>query len=362
LSDNKITKIEGLDSLTSLQWLNLDNNLITKIEGLDSLTSLQVLYLSDNLITKIEGLSSLTSLRGLYLYNNNIIKIGELDSLTSLQELHLSDNKITKIEGLDSLTSLQWLNLDNNLITKIEGLASLTSIQKKKKKFYMNDNTIKNVPISIVSLRFLNLLWCDVPLDPIVERFLSRNRIRSNRSIYDDGQNVHDHQINKSITESLYRLLDDNSKTVCTDQQLLDEIIRDTILSKQSKEALIEYSKIGDVHSQLNVTFMEALKCIWTVIREHKQSNEIKRILDQEIQDSICKCFTGRLSRLVNSLNGFDPRVFVRISDSQEISNVIISIKQKTDNLEEQWKIAKSELAERGYSSEMIDEWLAYLE
>ena len=64
----------------------------------------------------------------------------------------------------------------------------------------------------------------------------------------------------------------------------------------------------------------------------------------------------------MNTLNGFDHRVSVRISDSQEISNVIIQVRQKTTNLGEQQEIATSELLARGYSKLAIDEWLAYLE
>jgi len=247
----------------------------------------------------------------------------------------LGDNQITRIEGLDSLTALQSLDLANN-------------------------KQVQDIPISIINLRSLRDLYCDPPLSPIIIRFLNRNQIKSDQTIYHDGQNVHDSHINKSITESLYRLLD--QKVNCTDQQVLDEVINDNVLTEKSKVALVEYSKIADVHSQLNVTFMEALKCIWAVIRDHKQSTEIKKILDQEITDSICKCFTGRLSRLVNTLNGFDHRVSVRISDSQEISNVIIQVRQKTTNLGEQQEIATSELLGRGYSKETIDEWLAYLE
>src|SRR5438067_6961808 len=127
------------------------------------------------------------------------------------------------------------------------------------------------------NLRSLGNLYCDIPLNPIITRFLNRNQTKSGQTIYQDGQNVHDHQINKSITESLYRLLDE--KINCTDQEILDEIINDCTLSTQSKRALIEYSKIPDIHSQLNITFMEAVKCIWYVIRNHEQSTEIKKVL-----------------------------------------------------------------------------------
>jgi len=80
------------------------------------------------------------------------------------------------------------------------------------------------------------------------------------------------------------------------------------------------------------------------------------------MQDSLCKCFTGRLSRLINCLNGYDERVVVRISDHQEIANLIISIRQKIESLAEQTEMVRREMTERGYDGETIKEWIGYLE
>jgi Leucine-rich repeat (LRR) protein len=281
LSNNAICKIMEINGLISLRKLCLGNNHITKMGGLDTLTSLRKLYLDNNQITKIEGLSSLTSLRILYLHNNQITKIEGLGSLVSLRELYLTGNQITKIRGLGSLTSLEQLYLSDNQIMKIEGLDNLRSLRK----LFLVDNLIRNVPISIINLPSLYRLCCNVPLSPTIHWFLNRNKTKSSRTIYDSKQNIHDNQINRSITESVCRLLD--KKVTCTDSEVLSEITSDRVLSTESKAALIQYSKITDMHSQLNVTFMEALKSVWHIIRKHKKSAEIKRILDQEIQDSI---------------------------------------------------------------------------
>jgi len=48
------------------------------------------------------------------------------------------------------------------------------------------------------------------------------------------------------------------------------------------------------------------------------------------------KCFSGRLSRLVNCLNDFDDRVFIKISDKWEILNVIIRIRKTYDDVAKQ--------------------------
>jgi hypothetical protein len=377
LSNNLITKIECLDRLTNLQILDLSNNLITKIECLDRLTNLQTLDLSRNKITGIENLDRLTNLQSLHLYGNRISRIEKLDRLTNLQGLRLSNNQISRIENLDRLTDLQELYLHNNQISRIENLNRLTNLQTlflhnnqitrienldrltNLQTLWLNDNPINVVPMTIMLLRHLTTLYVDPEINPIIRRFLTRNQIKTKKTIYQDGQNVHDTEINRSITDSLYRLME--QKTVLSEEMVIQEIIGDHILTDPVKEALVEYVKIQDVHSKLNVTFFEALCYVWTTVRQHKATDEIKRILDQEMRDSICRCFTGRLSRLVNCLNGFDDRVMVKISDQQELANLIISIRQKTDSLEEQQQMVQKEMSDRGYDEQTIREWLGYL-
>ena len=40
-----------------------------------------------------------------------------------------------------------------------------------------------------------------------------------------------------------------------------------------------------------------------------------------EITDALCKCFTERISRLVNCLNGFDDNIKINISDNEQTYN-----------------------------------------
>jgi hypothetical protein len=116
------------------------------------------------------------------------------------------------------------------------------------------------------------------------------------------------------------------------------------------------------VRDMINLTFGEVLCYVWQIIINHKERDQIKHILNDEMKDSICKCFTGRLSRLVNCLNGFDDRVSIKISDKQQILNVIIKIKNTFDDVEIQKKEAMSALLDLDYNKETIDEYLIYLE
>jgi len=360
LGCNQITRIENLDRLVSLQELNLHWNQIKRIEGLDRLTGLKKLYLCNNLINQIEGLDRLTDLNQLDLSNNQIAKINGLDRNIALQSLMLNRTQISRIERLDRLTDLRDLSLADTYISIIEGLDQLTAIQN----IFLTGAPIKEIPMTIMRLRNLRHLTFDhgVPINPIITRFLTKNNINSNRTIYDDGQNVHDTHINQSISNSLFSLMETKNMIYGSDEKILQEIISDTILTQTVKQQIIEYCQISEVHSKLNCTFMEALQIVWQTIQSHEQSAEIKKVLNQEMQDSICVCFTGRLSRLINSLNGFDDRVQIKISDQQEIANLIISIRQKYNKLDQQIEMTRKEMKDRGYDDETISTWIEYLE
>jgi Leucine-rich repeat (LRR) protein len=385
LCRNQITGIVGLglDHLTNLQKLYLDGNRITKIGelGLDHLTKLQVLYLGNNQITEIKCLDHLTNLQIISLHNNHIKEIRGLDHFPDLQELWLSGNEITEINGLglDNLTNLQVLYLSHNQITKINGLDHLTNLQKlylghnniteiggldhlpNLQNLWLDSNKITEIPLSIMNLRNLQDLYItNCQINQIIRRFLDRNNIKNKNTPYTDGQNVHDSQIVKSVQESIYAIIQDVKQSDI--DTTLNDILKDDIVSKRTKAQLVEYCEDKTVHSLLNLTFGEILVAVWKVIMDHKDSKEIKEILNGEMSDSMCKCFTGRISRLVNSLNGFDDRIDIKISDSQEILNVIINVKNKYTNIDKQKNEIIKELTDRGYDMTTINEYIVYLE
>ena len=82
------------------------------------------------------------------------------------------------------------------------------------------------------------------------------------------------------------------------------------------------------------------------------------------MSDSLCMCYTGRLSRLVNCLHGFYDDVKVNISDAEEISNIILAIinNNKTSTIEEIKKLANKELLERGCDKDTIEPWIENIE
>ena len=357
LSDNIITKIKNINNLVNLQILNLSDNMITEIKNIDNLVNLQELYLSGNKITEITGLDNLVNLQELDLCYNRITEIKNIDNLVNLQELDLSYNKITEITGLDNLVNLQELYLAENKITQITGLDNKYNLQDLD----LSENKITVIPLTILNNINLTYFSHDIHIvNPIITRFLNRNKIKKNKfAVYNDNQNVHNSDINKSISQSIYAILNTREKN----NEYMNNILCDPILTTETKESFVEYCACNDVHSTLNVTFAEVLHSVWCIIQKHADSIEIKRILNTEMSESICKCFTGRLSRLINTLNGFDDRVCIMISNNDAIGNIIVMTiaKNKDKNIIEQKEICKLELLSRGYTKDIIDEWIDYI-
>jgi hypothetical protein len=186
--------------------------------------------------------------------------------------------------------------------------------------------------------------------------------------IYNDSQNIHNHSIQESLFNSIV-----NITTLCefnnniNYENVINNILEDNIINDKCKSLLIEYCKNKDVHLKTQLTFEELLCYIWTLIETLDTKNEIKKILNIEIKDSYCKCFTGRITRLVNCLHGFTDLVKINISDNQQIGNIIVIIKEKLIlahkyTIEKHKELVLVELKERGFNDEIIDEWMTYIE
>jgi Leucine-rich repeat (LRR) protein len=310
--------------LTQLTTLYLSYNNITHLPvEIGQLTQLTLLLLSTNNLTKLPvEIGHLIQLTSLYLYNNNLIKLPvEIGQLTQLTILELNSNKLTHLPvEIGQLTQLTKLNL--------------------------SDNPIENL------------------LNPIIQRVIHRIENRANRpngnTIYTDTQNVHSSSIQQSIRDSINKLM--NAFIVDYPLTYLDW----SELNQKTKEIITEYMDCNDIHSMLNITFKELF--IAVVIEMDKLSPdlqvEIQKRLNEEMIDSECKCFTGRISRLVNCLSGYSNKVVIQISENEEINNIISVIMNKRglktiEILKEEVRVA---LTERGYADEKIAEWLEYVE
>ena len=289
---------------------------------------------------------------------NHITKIENLPQ--NLQILYCYNNKITKIENLPP--NLHNLDCYNNQITKIENLPL------KLQELYCSCNQITELPFQLLELR--NLTRFDHsgnPIEnihPLISRWLDRQKQKTLK-VYDDTQSVHNHSIQECIKKSIYNLLNDNNKTQL--DKVLDEIINDNILTDKVKEALIEYSKDPTLHSVIQITFGDLLIPVWSRIQKHQYKDEIKHIMNTEISDGLCKCFTGRISRLVNCLNGFCDDIEIHIGSNEQIGNIVVIVREQLERtneytVERHREIVKMRLEEMQYPEDVVKEWLEFID
>ena len=129
----------------------------------------------------------------------------------------------------------------------------------------------------------------------------------------------------------------------------------------------MEYKNSTEIYSALHITFEELLLYVFNRIEINDHKDEIKRVLNAEMIDSVCKCFTGRMSRLINCLNGFDPLVNIQIADNEQIAQVIEVVrvnleKENKYDLELHKELVREQLIERNYDNAVIEEWVLHIE
>ena len=180
--------------------------------------------------------------------------------------------------------------------------------------------------------------------------------------LYNDRQNVHDHQIQESIRNSIYGVI--KEKPSITIEAMNEEIVCSYVLTEVTKRLLLEYCGDDSIHGVMGITFKELLLAVWSIIRDHKDGNEIIGIMNTEMADADCKCFTGKMSRLINCLNGYDDRVVITMAENDQIGNIIIIEKEKLDiyDIEKHKDNVRLAMEERGYTKETIEEWIGYIE
>jgi Leucine-rich repeat (LRR) protein len=321
------------ENVKRIKSLNLSNNQFSVIPdtlgALAALTNLQILHLSDNQFSVIPD---------------------AIAALTSLQILDLSYNRISVIpDAIAALTSLQELYLSHNRISVIpDAIVALTSLQE----LYLYNNRISVIPVSLSRLRNLvYFLFSGNPIDyipPQIRRLLERQKTGQN--IYQDSQSVHNSKIQESFRKTVEKF--SQRKPKLTENQTLEEILTSK-LNLESKNALIEYCQDKQTHFTLELTFMELLIFVWDRVRSHSSKDEILKVLDSELQDALCKCPTGRITRLVNCLNGFDPEVVLEISENEQISYLYDIAKKSEDPKGTFIEM----MQERKYAQSIIDLW-----
>lgn len=415
---NGLTTIsEHIGRLSNLLKINVSHNLLTSLpSGILKLSKLQNLNISNNFILSLP--ESIGTLRHLYTFIANSNKLSTLPesigNLSNLKILNVSFNMITSFpESVGNLTNLTEFDCHNNLLKTLpESVCNMSNLRdmyiaynilqslperigrlSRLRNLLAHDNEITSIPPSIgdigelVVFNVRNNNLSTLPAEianlaveifnisgnpftyypPNVLRMIDRiqyNLYDNAIGIYGDPQSVHNSAIQTSVKKSIMGII--SIKPCVPAEKVIDQVLSDETLTDFTKKSLVEYSCNTDLISEINISFLELLTGVWNRIVTNEHSSDIKQVLNQEMKDSVCKCFTGIVSRLVNCLNGFDPLVNVTISENEQIANVITLIgetlkKEERYTVENHRTLASERLSEMGYTSDVIDEWILHI-
>ncbi len=143
----------------------------------------------------------------------------------------------------------------------------------------------------------------------------------------------------------------------------IDDIINSS-LNESTIRALIEYCQDRTIHSVHLITYQELLGLVWNRIINSIHKSELMKILEEQIADSECKCFTGRFNRTLSVLVGFFDDIQINISDKSRISAIILNTKNKINpyDLIKHKEVATKELIEAGYLESDFKDWIDAIE
>ncbi len=130
LSGNSISDLTLLKSLINLKSLNISGNNISDLSPLSALVNLTTLNASStptptfrsllstltNKIVNVEPIANLVNLVELNLSGNDIVDITPLSNLLKLESLDISSNKISNISSLNVLTLLTYFNAQSQVV------------------------------------------------------------------------------------------------------------------------------------------------------------------------------------------------------------------------------------------------------
>jgi hypothetical protein len=366
-SDNLLTSLPVFKSL-NLELINCTYNNIIEINNCFELTNLKVIYCynnkinnipvfenveifdcHNNKITEFNNINGFKNITKLYCSHNLLTTLPDLHDLQNLKNINFSNNLLTTFPDIINLPNLEYIDCSHNLLTSLPEFKNLLNLSVINCSY----NLLNSMPVWITLINLEIITLHNNPMEyipPNIQRIIERNK-NINSSIYYDKQSIHNHHIQLCLKSSIEYLFKDKPKITIDD--MFKEIAEQIICI----DVLLEYCKDETIHSILNVTFKDILFAVWSKIREHKHKEEIIKILNIEMLDAECKCFTGRITRLVNSLNYFDNNIKIEIDENEQMSNISRILYEKYPILSDYQRHLRIEFLERGYSEEQIKMW-----
>ncbi len=180
-----ITK-EDLLKVKSLIVVEAKSKGIQDVTGLEYMTNLETLTLEEVKVENIQFISSLRQLKSLSITYGELKDIGPLAELEHIERLSLRNNKISDLSPLSQMKKIKMLDLNSNYIKDIKPLFTVTTLKTLTVANNQISNAnlagieqLKNVKSLSLSNNGLTNIEHITPMKKLVELDLSKNELEN---------------------------------------------------------------------------------------------------------------------------------------------------------------------------------------
>ena len=333
----------------SLKYLHIKSATLQELPISDIVApNIEVIYIDFTNLNIFPDISKCVNLKELTINHSNLETL-QISYLLppKLQVLNVRYNNISNLDFTIFKThpklkiNLSYNNLTNETINNLLMVNNKADIkmQNKYKHNRINHTNYNNIEIQ----NFMNAMNNNNN-NNLTDTPISGNVLVANT------QTVHLSSINKTIVTS-FEVIENYIKTHklthnIKDKMLVNEItniFKDNNLNDCSSFLLQKLSE-NTKHSLIQKSYMELLSVIWNIIYTHSQKTNLIERLNSEMYDSVGKCFTGCVNRLINVLVGYIDGVIVSISLKEEIQMSIQRLIEKLNKQEISYRQTKEEM------------------
>ena len=345
-NSSSVSDLSPLQHCPSLKELYCSYTKVSDLSPLQYCPLLEILHCSYTKVSDLSPLQHCPLLKELYCFTTAITDLAPLQHCPLLKLLYCSDTKVSDLSPLQYCSLLEILYCSD---TKVSDLSPLQYCSLLEILFCSSSIVSDLSPlIHCTHLSHISHIGCPIEFIPVqIQRIIERNR-RAEINVYNDSQSVHNHSIQQSLIKSVNYLSNKFSAN----------------LIKAKTDIIIpECLRSGEIHVVLNITLSDCYQLVHSRIlkfdNEEVQKELFKR-LEEEVKDGESMCFTGKFTRLVNTLVGFDDNIRLDISQNEQISAIILNEKDKLNPYDKEKHInaVKTLLNELNIDKKTQDEWI----
>lgn len=199
----------------------------------------------------------------------------------------------------------------------VAGAAQLKYIECRGETLASEDLAGLEIPreyaFTVIQNAKMKIIQQHPPVVPIITSPHHHPEVPPVHTISSDAQNVHDHGVTRSMHAALHKIpaTDDDSH-----EKIVDYVLTSDASETVKSDALAVLDTLSNqTHSTLETSEREALNKIWNAIDgfEDSKKSDARQILIGQlasgVENGAVVCSTGKIARIVGTLDGLTPDV-----------------------------------------------------